>query len=473
MALAIKLSSFISGGFTGDLMRWILKEDVSGATIDTHEEPGPHGVVYNFAFTYGIRDIIYRIELYDVPPGGTVGNLIKSHVLSVTTNTLVIDADIEIIVGRGTDVDPDDLDTETPEIPALVGKEISFYKRGVGQLLQFREPEISFDDTTGKISLLNGDEFNLDDVYIIKVSPQIIVNPAGSVGSLYKDIVVETVERNLVPADAGKKIIIDGTQKVLTFGFPEISTYPEKIPLFIENMAEDNENINIVFKMLTPGEEFYFNGQHNADFIMSRGDKAEIIKVGVKVFAFSDSYFIKNRGKVELLYQQALNTIIADGTEYEQDDLPGLMKFVNSLNPAQVKDSYAEWNLTSVVDGTTYYYNRGFYAKYGTKVRVPNLLGMSLRALLNMDGAGADIRRYTNYGGGLQRDSNRSHGHRVNTGGTGSGANPGKSLIRQSYNGDGYGAQGTGTGTGGPYIEVSGESEANPINIGLVPTIIV
>ena len=145
MALAIHLSTFIDAGYTGDTIRWILKESVSGITIDQHEEAGPHGQVYNFSFANNIRDIVYRVELYDVPPGAGVGNLIKAHDMTVTTSTIQFDADIEIIVGRGTDVDPEDADTETPSIPAIEGRTGHLLKRSIGQLLRDREPEWEID----------------------------------------------------------------------------------------------------------------------------------------------------------------------------------------------------------------------------------------------------------------------------------------------------------------------------------------
>lgn len=402
MALAIKISSFISGGYTGDLMRWILKEDVSGAVIDTHEEPGPHGVIYNFSFSYNIRDIIYRIELYDVPPGGSVGNLIKSHVVSVTTQTLVIDPDIEIIVGRGTAVDPAAGDTRTPDIPALVGKTWRVVQRSIGPLLQTREPEVVNNNVDGYFSLTDGATFNDSDVFFVEVFPGVVINPPGtSGGGIYKSIELIDAERPIVAADMGKKLIIDGHAKVMTFDFPSKLDLPEKTPLFIENLATDDININIVMKAMDGGDVFKFNGTSNQKFILSRGDSCEIVRLGNDLYAFSNSYNIKYRGEIEYLLKLGIARIAADGTEYEQADFPGLMQYVDSLNPVQVKTTFAEWNLTSVVDGITYYYNHGFYAKYGTKIRVPNLLDMSQKALLNI--GGADASRYENIAGGMQK----------------------------------------------------------------------
>jgi len=468
MALKIGLSSYVSAGFVNPVI-WRLKEDVSGVLIDDHQEMGPHGVVYNFDFSDNIRDIAYRIEFYDQPGGVGIGNLIKSHVVTPSTQTLTFDSDIELVVDGGETYDPVG-GASSVIIPQLLGKDYYVMQRGIGQLLATRNIEVTDDTVNGGFALTDG-TFNADDIFVVKIRPQYVVNPPGSqaASSIYKAVELVTADRVLTSVDFGKLLIVEGVAAVITIELPLIATIIEKVSLFIRSMGATH--INVIIKAAT-GETITATGAISQTMILGRAEEAEIINLGGVLYGFSDSQDIKRAGQLDWAYTVGLNRLWADGTEYNCADYPRIKKAMDALQVGQVL-TYVQWASTVLIDGVAKEVYKGFFALSGdgTKFKVPDLRNRSIRALRYSDNT-VDADRYGTKGGGYQHDQNKAHGHRVNTGGGAGSANPGRSLVRQSYNGDTYGAEGTGTSSWGPYIEVVGGTEVRNINIGLVPQII-
>jgi len=469
MALAIHISTYISGGYTGNLIRWRLVEVNSGILNDIHEEPGPHGETYNFSFTSNILDIVYRIELYSVPPLATVGNLIKSWNVTPSTQTLILDADIEVIVDGSEDYDPAS-GQPVCTIDALIGKEISLHQRGIGQLLFVRSSEYEFDNTTGDITLI-GANFSHGDVYIVKIKAQLVVNPPGTqqVTSIYKDVVLKTADFSIISSDLGKKFIINAPIPVVTVTFDSISMLHEKIPVFFESVGENH--INVILRAAT-GEKIqtYVSEQ---TMILGKSEKAEAIRLGDVLYGFSDSIDIKKAGQLEWGYYLSANRVWADGSEYLCADYPRLKKAIDKMPSGLVK-TYTQWAATATVNGVTNVpINKGFFAisNDGLNFKVPDLRNKTIRALKN--NGGTDTERVANIAGGYQDGMIKAHSHRVNTTGNQSGVDPGLALQRSSMNGDGYDTSGTGLGSLGPYIESVGGIETRVENIGLIPMIII
>ena len=469
MALSIKLSTFISGGYSGDTMRWKLKETGSGVYIDQHEETGPHGIVYNFSFNSNIRDIIYTIELYDVPPGGTIGTLIKSHEVSVTTSTIDFNSDIEIIVGGSGPYDPADGDT-TAVIPIIDGKDYRVVQRAFGQLLRDRAPEV-LDVAGGGFTLQNNQVFNQNDIFIVQIMPKYVVNPPGTVegGSNYKDVVLITTDYTLLPEDLGKLFIVAG-ETFVTITFPAIASMIEKVPLFIESVD------GVVLKA-ADGELITALSTTNQTFILGKSERGQLIVLGGNIYGFTDAEDAKKVGQIELSQSLSLNRLIADGSEHNLSDYPRLAKYLLTLPAGQVMANFATWNNSVLLnyvklrDGTllaktvatkTVFSNKGFFAMYNDggidKFRVPDLRNRSFRALKNI--GGVDTERVTNLPGGYQIDSFTEHYHEQDN----------------SNSDGGFGKPATGgNAKEGPNLTTfaTGGTETRPENIGLIATIII
>lgn len=475
MALAIHISSYVSGGFTNPVI-WRLYETGTGVFVDDHQEMGPHGVVYNFSWVNNIRDIVYTIKMYDQPGGTGVGNLIKSHDVTVSTSTLTMDADIETIVDGGNDEDPVSGTNTSPIIPALVGKSFYVVQRGIGQLLATRNIEI-IDNLDGSYSLTGDSTFNPGDTYIIKIRAQYVVNPAGSQSiSIYKDIVLITANTTLTSADFGKILIVDGATPVITLQLPVIADIIEKLSIWIESVG--TTHINVVVKAAI-GETITATGTASNTFILSKAVKAEIIKVGSTLFGFTNDNDIKQRGQIEWGYSVGLNRLWANGTEYLVANYPGLKKAMDAMQTGTVV-TYALWNSSQTItyaedDIETIYPYKGFFALSddGLNFKVPDLRNLSVRALRYSDST-TDDTRITQGAGGYQLQSIRKHNHNINTSNSGGSSSDTTDPVRSSLEGTINTRGGEGSDkTISQYIDPAGSIETRATNIGLIPLIII
>lgn len=420
MALKIGLSSYVSGGFTNPVI-WRLYEDVSGVLIDEHQEMGPHGVIYNFVFSDNIIDIAYRIEFYDQPGGVGIGNLIKSHVVTPSTQTLVVDSDIELIVDGAETYDPVST-ADNFTVPATIGKDIRLEQRGVGTLFQTRGIEIVHDKVTGKITFSDGSFPNTDDRFIIIIKPQYVVNPPGSQApsTLYKDIIILDADITLTSADFGKLYIVKGIANVITITLPATATIVKKVSLFVRSQGPHK---SVIIKAAV-GETIDATGTTSQTFILGQAEEAEVIRVNDQLYGFTDSQDIKRAGQLDWAYTVGLNRAWADGTEVLCADYPRVKKAMDNLEVGQVV-TYATWGTSVVIDGVTVYPNKGFFAlsNDGLSFKFPDFRNLSIRALRYSDNT-VDDERLTQKGGGYQYYKVGKHRHwtinnHSDTGGTG------------------------------------------------------
>lgn len=426
MALAIHISSYISGGYTNPVI-WRLYEAGTLVFVDDHQEMGPHGVVYNFSFINNIKDIVYRIDLYEQPGGTGTGTLIKSHNVTVSTSTVTFDADIETIVDGGEDEDPTSGTSTSPIMAALIGKDYYVVQRGVGQRRVERTPEITI-NVDGSYSLLAGETFNPEDTWIIKIRPSFVVNPPGSSGgNIYSNITNITGNTSISSSDFGKLLIVDGNINVVVIQLPTKASIIEKVPLFIESVG--TAHIYVVIKAAI-GETLTATGTTSNTFILGRATRAEIIKVGTTLYGFTDDVDIKKRGQMEWGYYVGLNRLAANGTEYLTADYPGLKKAMDAMPSGEVV-TYAVWALSvsipyvfgdnqvatdQILENKTVTPNKGFYALSddGTHFKVPDLRNRFVRGIRFTDGFG-DNERYTQGAGGYQIDQFKKHYHNADT----------------------------------------------------------
>lgn len=471
MALSINISSYISGGYTNPVI-WRLYEAGSLAFVDDHQELGPHGVVYNFSFVNNIRDLVYRLDLYEQPGGTGIGVLIKSVNVTVSTSTITFDADIETIVDGGEDEDPVSGESVAPSIAALIGKDYYVVQRGIGQLRQVREIEVETDNTVGNYTLLGGATFNSEDTYIIKVRPQFVVNPAGSVGiGIYKDVVLITSDTLLSSSDFGKLLIVEGVMSVVTLQLPAIASILTKISLWVRSMGENH--INVVIKAAT-GETITATGRTANTFILGRATEAEIINLGGTLYGFTDDIDIKRRCQTDWGYYVGLNRVKADGSSLLIADYPALKQAFDLL-PATAVCTETQWNssqilgyvLRSLANGTndfqetkTVYPYKGKFAitDDGLSIIVPDLRNKFIRGLKFID-TFSDSERITQDAGGYQMDDFKGHTHALET--------------SEGVGGFGKATVGNEATEGTLYDRLTGGVETRGENIGLIPLIII
>lgn len=462
MALAIHLSTYVAG--YPNPVRWDLHETLSGALVDSHTEAGPHDQVYNFSFVDNIRDIVYTVKFYDVPPPAVLGNLIKGHDVTPTTSHITDAEYLELIVDGGEPEDPTS-GTSTVTIPALIGKRIKLIQRGIGPYRELRDAEYTFDDTTGEIDLL-GAEFNSEDTWFVKILSEYVVNPPGSSnGSQYRDVVLIDADTTLSSTDAGKKFIVDGLGSVVTITFPAIGDNVAKIPFFFESIGTIHNNV--VLKADT-GETILAQAVAHNTFILGKGEQAELIILDGVFYGFTDSNDIKKVGSLDWVYALGLNQKWANGTEYNVADYPRVKKAMDAGKCGTVV-SYATWVATALVNGIATQINKGFWALSDdqTKFLVPDWRNKYVRALRFSD-ITSDDQRYSQGPGGYQHDEIRAHNHTIaTTNGAASGsanADPVRGSISGTVNTRG------GEGAGKTIGEYGGD-ETRVIGYGLIPAL--
>lgn len=146
------------------------------------------------------------------------------------------------------------------------------------------------------------------------------------------------------------------------------------------------------------------------------------------------------------------------------DEWPLFWYWLNNILPATHKYTTDTVTGSFTADAT----KPGQFAVHSNlkKWRMPTTTGLVQKGLADFETYGTDAaNRPVSYPGGYQAEMMLSHSHKVKTGGSGTGADPGKSLVRQSYNGDAYQ---TGTSSGGPYIETVGGAQNRVNNDGVI-----
>ena len=481
MALKIGLSSYVSAGFTNPV-RWDLLEDVSGVKIDEHVEPGPHGQIYNFDWSDNIRDIAYRIMFYDVPGGVGLGNLIKSHVVTPSTQSISFDTDLELIVGGAQDYDPV-AGNNSVIIPFTIGKKFYVQQRGIGQLLITRSVEVIPDTVNGGFSLTGGQTFNDGDIFILKFVPTFVINPPGTqqATSPYKAIVIVTDDITLQAMDQGKLFIVEGTNPVVTITLPPVADMINKVPFNFRSVGIVHNNV--IIKAST-GELITATGTTSNTFILGRAEDAEVIPVNATtdgaLFGFTDSNDIKRAGQIDWNYSVELNRLWADGSQVLAADYPRIKKAMDNLEVGQVV-TFSQWLSSVVIDGITLYPYKGFYAlsNDGLTIQLPDFRNKAIRSLRYSDNT-ADDQRLQQGAGGLQNHAVGPHSHFIantNSDTTGiplvaanyltvQGEQAGTADFKYTLRGSGTVPNIGKTSSGGTNVET------RSINIGMIPCII-
>lgn len=158
----------------------------------------------------------------------------------------------------------------------------------------------------------------------------------------------------------------------------------------------------------------FFQGLERSQLHIGRGELIKIYwKNGIgHVIDYDGDY--KRAGEYGQANKLVLNSVYADGTEYDILDVPRLHE---ALTTDQIV-SYADFDLfiDKVIDGNTYryYYNRGKVAvnEPGGKLKVPDLRNYSMRMLKSVDGT-VNSEMLSQGAGGIWSKQNLVHRHDV------------------------------------------------------------
>lgn len=413
------------------------------AVVATQTEAAPHPArTVNFL---GLARVNYIFRLIQETSGGDVA-IIPDYNFTPDNDEIFyytpekIKVNDTIGVTSGTTSFTFDGTSGTPD---WRGREM--YPERVGQGTMERDVQYSWDIATAEFNLLQTDDiFQEDELFNVTFDPLLRNSQTPVVATPFSEVLMITGTTTLTSADIGKKIIIKGATPYFVVTLPDGATVPENIITYFEFGTGSHVNV----KLATFSGDTIDFGKGNLDHIT--GGVSETISlfwestIGEWRVHEHNGNFLKV-GRI--ISSDADTTIECNVQELDGSNMAFATykrlyeDFVQQLPPSQVCN-YGDWGTGDN--------NKKFSYSNGTNFRIPDRRNLYMRAT---DGSLLP--------GVYVADGNKAHGHGVITGGNGTGANPGRSLIRQSYNGDGYAgaAVGIGSSTSGPYIEVVGGTE--------------
>jgi hypothetical protein len=324
------------------------------------------------------------------------------------------------------------------------------YVERVGQGTMHRGIQYTWDSTTGVFALVDA----LDTIQpheLFNVEFDLEVKTSGLPGPQPPFTAVLNVTNNttLVSGDIGKKIIIKGAVPYLELTLPDAATVVENIVTYFEFGIGSHVNA----KILPFAGDTIDWGKGTLDHITGGVCEtlALFVNAGVWRVHAQEGNFLR-LGRI-------ISTDGDDTTEYNAQELDGsdmaiatykrlYEDYVQKLDPSQVVN-YSVWASEIPAASGLFPNKTKFSYSNGTNFHVPDRRNLFQRAT---DGVILP--------GIYAADTVGAHSHRVITGGSGGSADPGKSLVRQSYNGD---AAQAGASSLGPYIESTG-TETKPKN---------
>jgi hypothetical protein len=416
-----------------------------------------------------LNNVIHRFKFYQSDDGVSLGNLLHTWAVKAKDSTQLFKV-YHYVVDRGnTGADPFWSDPigngDTLSDGRLKGaQEVVILADGGTAPLDSSEYDLLAD---GGFTLNGGRLFaNLEKWTVIALF-SVAASGDGSGPSPVSSTAINIVSENgdFDASFYSKDNIAGFSEDVGSTVFPAFATIPSGTRANFSTYSGDQKFWSLVF---SDGDQVRFRGRLMDAIHLGVSESIELFFDSGNCYVLEYHGDYPQVGKRDFADILGPNQLLRDGAIYDIIDYPRIVDFINQLPAAQVIGVQATW-IAADANKHKWYYNEGA-GKFG----VPNDANMHLRALKTFNGVADPLRvgsdgalggANSNIPGAFQDDDNKQHSHRVNTGGNAAGADPGKSLIRQAYNGDGYGGQGTGGSSNGPYIETVG-SEARGKNVG-------
>jgi len=351
--------------------------------------------------------------------------------------------------------------------PYLVGKTIEQYFKENFRPLE-PDVEIGFTAATGDMTLLTGGTFAPGEKFVITIKYS-VGTVASSSGGLYTgNLDVTAATYTLLAADKNKRVRLKGSAATQVITLCSLSLLTVDDGFYFDNSV--GGTANQVKILIDGGDRIYYNGfmigsDEFSEFWVSKGQHLLLRKYDSDYWeVITDFKGVCVGEKVTVGLKSHPLVITENGQLMDGDEWPLMWWWLNNVLPSSHK--YVTDTVTGsfTADAT----KPGQFALHSTlkKWRMPSTGGFSEKGLADFETYGGDTaNRPVDYPGGFQDEMLLAHSHKVKTGGASGGADPGKSLVRQSYNGDAYQV---GASSGGPYIESTGGAQQRVKNIGVI-----
>lgn len=362
------------------VVSWALAS--GGGIINSISPTKPYGNPWQVAIPNLTPNIVYIITLWESPdttPQGTVRNA-TNYIPTATTTTLRAD---DYLV---TDITPGLVNNTTAYVNAsYIGWSYDVERVGQGTMFpqgatNVNSPDYAQDNSGGFHLLNTGDSFQPSEKFVVRFQPQVAPAEASSTGvfSTYETITASTV---LTSSDLNKAIFIQGSGSYLNLTLPPLSSVSDT--QFMYFYSAGGSHISAIFTCA--GTDKIQNNIPIPSIVLCQNEQMKIFKANGVWNIDSISASVGMVGEVLYRYnttimnQYALNTVLADGSLLNRNTYWRLYLYlVNSGVPSV---SEATWGQATVLDGVTFYLNKGNWTTGtdGTNFRVPDLRDYFIR----------------------------------------------------------------------------------------------
>jgi hypothetical protein len=413
----------------------------------------------------------YTVKFYRSVDGVALGAEILTIAGNAATGVTYSTTKYEYVVDRGNSgttpgaiwADPIS-DTIELRDERLKDKVYYIEERGTGFFMDSEFTDRS--DLNGGFDLTDGRVFEPEKVYVVLVVNKIDAQNSSVVsGDGYTDVLELNSNDDFDPVTMFGKILVANWPGIVgTLTFPDFSLIPNgKFRINTNKGAQRN-----VILQFNVGNTIWFLSEQVNKIVLGKSEWIEIM------FKNNVPYVIGEKTNHELVGQRVLsdylspNKINADGTLYNQTDVPRIMWYVEKL-PASEVITEAQWIIQQNVNGENVFINKSKYARddiNGT-IRVPDDRDKYFRALKFLDNTN-NPESLSQGVGGYMHNQNKSHTHTAKdswhlfgTQGRGN-LSASSDAVKQT--------SGNRTQDG---LNTSGGNEARPNTVNLIPSILI
>jgi hypothetical protein len=358
-----------------NLVAAIYDHSAPGVPVQVIAPPKPYASTIHIIFT-GIDPILYDFKLFESATTSPAGTVRSSFSFEPTNESITVRDDLYLTAGTSVNFNAGATSYTADSPNDLTGWAYDLERRGFGTM----EPGVNYaKDVNGFHLLVAGDQFEVEEKFILHFLPLVAQIPLPTVPALISTTEIITASRTLTNADVGKGFLIQGAGSSITIILPALSLVGNNKTLFF--LSAGGSHINAIIQCAGSDAIEYklYTNQvtPTVNLVLGQSEQLILIKSNSKWNVLMSSDTIRMVGEVIDQYsKQQINTIFASGTALSRADYPRLWAYVQTLEAGLViaDSTYND------VSGSNFI-NRGKYTTGNgtTTFRIPTLFTHGFR----------------------------------------------------------------------------------------------
>lgn len=391
----------VTHNFAGNAFNYVIMQLVKStsplAEIERVVYPAPYSQeTYLFE---NLQPVWHLIRFWSSTDGVTLDTEVLTIAGNARSGALYPISTYEYVVGRGDSEPGVWADPVQDDIGIRDTRLLNAYywveERGTGSLLTTEIVDRS-DDGGGFDFDVPGKVMNDGGVYIVRAIQRVdVAGDSGDSGDIDAgDVYILSDDEDYDSSTHnGKKIIADFSTTVGQLTIPNLALVPDG---GFKLLTHTGLQRNVIIQ-LDAGDTVNFRKEAVNKIVLGEGEDIEILFLdGVMYVTDHNTNHFQLGKRFWGDIRDGINTLLQDGTTYNQADYPRVVDMLDSL-PAGAVVNYTTWNTSQVLDGVTRYPYKGFFARddgAGT-FRVPDIRTQTFKALSATDGS-INAGRYEN-----------------------------------------------------------------------------